>query len=77
MPSNGAEANNTSLGEEYFSSAQFSYRSGWNDQIMLTKRAYTISSLINTFTAAGLRIETTIEPQLSEDDRRRYPHKQD
>lgn len=72
-----AEANNTSLGEEYFSSAQFSYRSGWNDQIMLTKRAYTISSLINTFTAAGLRIETTIEPQLSEDDRRRYPHKQD
>ena len=34
------------------------------------------SDLINVFSAAGLWIETAIEPQLSQDARRRYPHKQ-
>ena len=71
-----AEQKGTSLGEEYFSAASFSYRSGWNDQITLTKRPYTVSDLINVFSAAGLWIETAIEPQLPEDARRRYPHKQ-
>jgi len=72
-----AEQNKTSLGEEYFSTSPFSYvHSGWNDQIALSKRPYTISDLINVFSAAGLWIETATEPQLSEDARRRYPHKQ-
>jgi hypothetical protein len=72
-----AEQNGTSLGEEYFSTDTFSYsHTGWNDKITLTKRPYTISDLINVFSAAGLWIETATEPQLSEDDRRRYPHKQ-
>lgn len=71
-----AEQNGTSLGEEYFSTARFSYASGWNDQITLTKQPYTISDLLNVFSAAGLWIETAVEPQLSEDARRRYPHKQ-
>ncbi|MBZ2195086.1 class I SAM-dependent methyltransferase [Occultella gossypii] len=71
-----AAKNGTSLGEEYFSTAQFSYVSGWNDEIALTKRPYTISDLINVFSAAGLWIESATEPQLSEDARRRYPHKQ-
>ncbi|HZX05450.1 methyltransferase domain-containing protein, partial [Kribbella sp.] len=64
-----AEQNGTSLGEEYFSTVPFSYTSGWNDQIALTKRPYTISDLINVFSAAGLWIETALEPQLSEDAR--------
>lgn len=71
------ELNGTSLGEEYFSTADFTYPSGWNDQITLTVSPYTISDLLNVFSAAGLWIETTIEPQLSEDDARRYPHKQE
>jgi SAM-dependent methyltransferase len=71
-----AEQNGTSLGEEYFSTAPFSRVSGWNNQIALTKRPYTISDLINVFSAAGLWIEAAVEPQLSEDARRRYPHKQ-
>lgn len=71
-----AEQKETSLGEEYFSAAPFSYLTGWNDEITLTKRSYTISDLINVFSAAGLWIETAIEPQLSEDARRRCPHKQ-
>jgi SAM-dependent methyltransferase len=71
-----AERNGTSLGEEYFSRGVYSYRSGWNDQITLTKRPYTMSDLLNVFSAAGLWIETAVEPQLSEDARSRYPHKQ-
>lgn len=72
-----AEENVTSLGGEYFSTARFSYLSGWGDETTLTKRRYTISDLINVFSAAGLWIETAIEPQLSEESRRRYPHKQE
>jgi len=71
-----AEQNGTALGEEYYSKDSYTYRTGWNEQIALTKRTYTISDLVNEFSAAGLWIETAIEPQLSEDARRRYPHKQ-
>jgi len=71
-----AEQNGTSLGEEYFSTNSFSYVSGWNREIALTKRPYTISDLLNVFSAAGLWVETAIEPQLSDYARRRYPHKQ-
>ncbi len=71
-----AEQNGTSLGEEYFSQASYTYRTGWNEQIALTKPTYTMSDLINVFSAAGLWIETADEPQLSEAARRRYPHKQ-
>ena len=35
-----------------------------------------MSDLLNAFSAAGLWIETTVEPQLSKDARRRYPYKQ-
>lgn len=70
-----SERNGTSLGEEYFSSEPFSYVHRWDEQVTLTKRPYTISDLLNQFSAAGLWIETTVEPQLSVDARRRYPHK--
>jgi SAM-dependent methyltransferase len=71
------EENGTSLGQEYFSTASFHFRhSNWNDQVTLTKRPYTMSDLLNTFSAAGLWIETAVEPQLSEEARRRFPHKQ-
>jgi len=72
-----AEKNGTSLGEEYFSTDSFSYRhQGWNEQVALTKRPYTMSDLINVFSAAGLWIETAVEPQMPAEARQRYPHKQ-
>jgi hypothetical protein len=72
-----AEHNGTSLGEEYFSSSSHTYRTRWHEDVTLTKRTYTISDLLNTFSAAGLWVEAAAEPQLSEDARRRYPHKQE
>jgi SAM-dependent methyltransferase len=71
-----AEQNGTTLGEEYFSMADYTYRTRWNDDIALTNRTYTISDLLNVFSTAGLWIETAIEPQLTEEAARRYPHKQ-
>jgi hypothetical protein len=50
-------------------------RSCGNGDIALTKRPYTMSDLLNTFSAAGLWIETTVEPRLTEKAGRRYPHK--
>jgi hypothetical protein len=36
-----------------------------------------MSDLLNIFSAAGLWIEATVEPHLSEDAARRFPHKQE
>ncbi len=71
-----AEKNGTSLGEEYFAQGTYTYRTGWNQDIALTKNTYTMSDLLNTFRAAGLWIEMALEPHLSEDAARRYPQKQ-
>lgn len=72
-----AEQNGTSLGEEYFATESFTYRhNNWNDQVALTKRPYTMSDLLNTFSAAGLWLETTVEPQMPAEAAERYPHKQ-
>lgn len=71
-----AEQNGTSLGEEYFATESFAYRHrNWDDQVTLTKRPYTMSDLLNTFSAAGLWIETTVEPQMPADAAERHPHK--
>ncbi|GAA1565806.1 class I SAM-dependent methyltransferase [Kribbella hippodromi] len=72
-----AEQNGTSLGEEYFATESFAYRHrNWNDQVTLAKRPYTMSDLLNTFSAAGLWIEETVEPRMPADAAERYPHKQ-
>lgn len=72
-----AEQNGTSLGEEYFATESFSYRHhNWNDEVTLTKRPYTMSDLLNTFSAAGLWIESAVEPQMPAEAAARYPHKQ-
>lgn len=72
-----AEQNGTSLGEEYFATEAFAYRHrNWNDAVTLTKRPYTMSDLLNTFSAAGLWVETTVEPQLPAEAAGRFPHKQ-
>jgi SAM-dependent methyltransferase len=72
-----AEQNGTSLGEEYFATGSFAYRHrNWNEQVTLTKRPYTMSDLLNTFSAAGLWIEAAVEPQMPAEAAERYPHKQ-
>lgn len=72
-----AEERGTSLGEEYFATEAFEYRhANWDEQVALTKKPYTMSQLLNTFSAAGLWIETAVEPQMPAEAAERYPHKQ-
>jgi len=72
-----AERNGTSLGEEYFATESFAYQHrNWDDQVTLTKQPYTMSDLLNTFSAAGLWIEAAVEPQMPADAAERHPHKQ-
>jgi SAM-dependent methyltransferase len=72
-----AEQNGTSLGEEYFAKESFTYQHrNWDDKVVLTKKPYTMADLLNTFSAAGLWLETTVEPQMSAEAAERYPHKQ-
>ena len=71
-----AQANGTSLGEEYYSTQPYVYRSGWNSAVTLTHSTETFSMMLNTFAAAGLTVNRAIEPELSPEDRKRYPHKQ-
>jgi hypothetical protein len=53
MPSKRAEQNGTSFGRRVFRRGPFSYLTHLIDQITLTKRPYTVSDLINIFSAAG------------------------
>ncbi|MBJ7356036.1 class I SAM-dependent methyltransferase [Nocardioides sp.] len=72
-----AEQNGTTLGEEYFATESFAYRHrSWDEQVTLTKRPYTMSDLLNTFSAAGLWIEAAAEPRMTDDAAARHPHKQ-
>jgi SAM-dependent methyltransferase len=71
-----AEKNGTTIGQEYFSTEPYTYASRWNKQISLTHVTNTVADMINTFAAAGLWIEHALEPQLSEEHRRQFPHKQ-
>ena len=48
----------------------------WNEAVTLTKRPYTMSDLLNTFSAAGLWIEAAVEPQMPAEAAQRYPDKQ-
>ncbi|MGX9346438.1 class I SAM-dependent methyltransferase [Microbacterium sp. KNMS] len=70
-----AEANGTSLGEEYYAGGVYSYASGWNEQITLAHSVFTVADLLNQFSAAGLRIERALEPRLTDKAARKYPHK--
>ncbi|RCK68655.1 class I SAM-dependent methyltransferase [Desertihabitans brevis] len=72
-----AQANGTSLGEEYYSTEPYTYQSGWNSSVALTHSTETFSTMLNTFAAAGLTVDHASEPQLSDEARERYPHKQE
>ena len=64
------------LGTAYHSSAAHTYPSGWNDKILVSHRTNTFSDMINTVSEAGFRSDLAVEPQLSDQQKAAYPHKQ-
>ncbi|GAB3769654.1 class I SAM-dependent methyltransferase [Microlunatus parietis] len=71
-----AEQQGIPLGEAYHQSTPVTYRAGWNDEVTLTHRAETFATMINDLVGAGFYVDEILEPQLSQEARERYPHKQ-
>lgn len=72
-----SERDGVGIGDAYHAVGLYSYPSLWNPEITLTHTTDTFSTIHNSLTAGGFRVEEVLEPQLSEENKRRYPHKQE
>jgi 2-polyprenyl-3-methyl-5-hydroxy-6-metoxy-1,4-benzoquinol methylase len=72
-----AESEGIPLGDAYHAATPPAYASSWNPEIQLTHSADTFAGMVNTLVRAGFWIEQILEPQLSEENRIRFPHKQE
>lgn len=64
------------LGDAYHTVGPYSYPSRWNEDVTITHTTDTFSSIHNSLTDNGFRVEQVLEPQLSEEKKQRFPHKQ-
>ncbi|MFC7624622.1 class I SAM-dependent methyltransferase [Microlunatus sp. GCM10028923] len=71
-----SEQQGIGLGDAYHQTSPVTYQAGWNAEVTLTHRAETFGAMINDLSEAGLYVDRVVEPQLSEEARHRYPHKQ-
>ncbi|MEV6266360.1 class I SAM-dependent methyltransferase [Kribbella sp. NPDC051936] len=65
------------LGDAYHTVGPYSYPSRWNPDITITHTTDTFSSIHNALTDSGFRVEHILEPQLSDENKERFPHKQE
>ena len=70
-----SEATGAMLGAAYHDRSPFSYPSTWNANVTVTHRTATFGDTVNRLADAGFWIERMLEPTLSEEQRRRFPHK--
>jgi SAM-dependent methyltransferase len=71
-----AERHGIPFGDAYHSAAPYSYQSRWNSEVSLTHATDTFSAMVNSLVMAGFRIERVLEPQMSEEQKQRFPNKQ-
>jgi SAM-dependent methyltransferase len=71
-----AERDGIELGDAYHSTEPYEYQSRWNPDISLTHATDTFSAMHNSLVDTGFRVERIVEPQLSEEKKALYPHKQ-
>jgi SAM-dependent methyltransferase len=71
-----SERDGLGLGDAYHTVGAYSYPSRWNEDVTLTHTTDTFSSIHNSLTDSGFLVERVLEPQLSEEKKRQYPHKQ-
>lgn len=72
-----SERDGIGLGDAYHAVGPYSYPSGWNPDVVLTHTTDTFSSIHNSLTGGGFRVEQVLEPQLSDEKKQQYPHKQE
>ena len=71
-----SESTGVDLGAAYHDRSPFSYTSSWDGRTTLTHRAATFGDTVNRLVDAGFWIDRVLEPTLTEEQARRFPHKQ-
>jgi len=71
-----AESTGVGLGAGYHDRSTFSYTSSWDGQTTLTHRAATFGDTFNRLVDAGFWVDRVVEPTLTEEQRKQFPHKQ-
>jgi SAM-dependent methyltransferase len=72
-----SERDGVGIGDAYHAVGPYSYPSLWNPEITITHTTDTFSSIHNSLTGNGFRVDQVLEPQLSDENKRLYPHKQE
>ncbi|MFF0338643.1 methyltransferase domain-containing protein [Kribbella sp. NPDC004875] len=72
-----SERDGVGIGDAYHAVGPYSYPSLWNPMITITHTTDTFSSIHNSLTGNGFRVDQVLEPQLSDENKQRYPHKQE
>ena len=70
-----SESTGVELGAAYHDRSPFSYTSNWDGKTTLTHRAATFGDTFNRLVEAGFWVECVLEPTLTEEQRRQFPHK--
>jgi len=70
-----SESTGVELGAAYHDRSPFSYTSSWDGKTTLSHRTATFGDTVNRLVEAGFWIERVVEPTLSEEQRREFPHK--
>ena len=71
-----SESTGVELGAAYHDRSPFSYTSGWDGKTTLTHRPATFGDTINRLVDAGFWVDRVLEPTLTEEQSRQFPHKQ-
>ncbi|MFD7153811.1 class I SAM-dependent methyltransferase [Kribbella sp. NPDC059898] len=71
-----SERDGVGIGDAYHAVGPYSYPSLWNPEITVTHTTDTFSTIHNALTGNGFGVEEILEPQLSDEKKQRYPHKQ-
>lgn len=71
-----SESTGMELGAAYHDRSPFSYTSKWDGKTTLTHRAATFGDTVNRLIDAGFLIDRVLEPTLTEQQARQFPHKQ-
>lgn len=71
-----SESTGVHLGAAYHDRSPVSYTSHWDGKTTLNHRAPTFGDTVNQLVDAGFWIDRILEPTLTEEQARRFPHKQ-
>ncbi len=71
------EAGNQSPAEAYRDKKQYSYPSTWDDSVTVSHSTFMISTLINSLISNQFKIEKIVEPDITQKQKVKFPHKEE